>query len=71
MKNYIGNTNFEFTCPKCNNKITASVNNVGGIITCPNCSQTITLKDNGFSQGINQTNQSIDKFLKNLNKKFK
>lgn len=71
MKNYIGNANFDFTCPKCKNKITASVNNVGGNIACPYCSQAINLQDTGFSQGINEANKAIDNFVKNLNKKFK
>lgn len=66
LKNFFDNATFELQCPKCRGKFQVSVNQVGSTIQCKFCHQPITLQNKGFTQGLQQANKDIDKFLKNL-----
>ncbi len=70
-KNYIGNFDIDFTCPNCHNSFKVSSSKIGSTINCNFCNKTIHLQDDGFSDGLNQVNKSIDDFTKNLKKMFK
>lgn len=71
MNNYFKNSSFDFECPKCHGNIRVKVARIGSSINCPHCNQGITLEDDGFSNGLNEANQLLDKFGKDLNNLFK
>lgn len=68
---FINAFDIEVRCPNCDNKFKISSNQVGSNITCNFCQQVIKLEDNGFSNGINEVNRTLDKFSKDLKKMFK
>ena len=67
----LNNSSFNFKCPNCSTNISVKVKSVGSIITCPYCNKSIELQDDGFSKGINEANQILDKFGQDLKNMFK
>ncbi|MDD3395375.1 MAG: hypothetical protein PHG19_12155 [Anaerotignum sp.] len=64
--NFFDDTAFDIDCPECGKSIKISTDKVGGSVVCPHCKVTIELKDDGFTEGLDNANKAIDDFLKNL-----
>lgn len=68
FKNIVGNASIDVKCPKCNGKITITLNKVGSNVICPRCRSTIQLEK---GSGFDKSSKSIDKSLKSLDKTLK
>lgn len=54
----------EISCQNCGKNFQISTKDIGKSVTCPHCNSVTQLKDNGFTNGIQKVNKSLNELFK-------